>query len=119
VLDHVPMIVIQVNASCLICESRGGHDRDFRMGRRVAQGVSFRTPAYVPHGWQARTMDLSVGKIVAHCMDPHDLVLSKLVVGRDKDLEFASAAAALGSRCAIRVAGALPLRSARRSERRS
>jgi hypothetical protein len=50
---------------------------------------------YAPHGWQARTIDVSVGKIVAHCMEPHDVVLSKLGAGREKDLEFASAAAAL------------------------
>jgi hypothetical protein len=29
-------------------------------------------------------------------MDPHDVVLSKLGAGREKDLEFASAAAASG-----------------------
>ena len=61
-----------------------------------AQGVSMKTPTYAPHGWQARTIDVSVGKIVAHCMEPHDVVLSKLGAGREKDLEFASAAAALG-----------------------
>lgn len=61
-----------------------------------AQGVSLKTPTYAPNGWQARTIDLSVGKIVAHCMESHDLVLSKLGAGREKDLEFASAAAVLG-----------------------
>jgi hypothetical protein len=61
-----------------------------------AQGVSFKTPTYAPSGWQARTVDVPVGKIVAHCMEPHDVVLSKLGAGREKDLEFASAAAALG-----------------------
>jgi hypothetical protein len=61
-----------------------------------AQGVSLKTPSYAPRGWQTRTIDLTVGKIVAHCMEPHDLVLSKLGAGRDKDLEFAHAAAALG-----------------------
>jgi hypothetical protein len=61
-----------------------------------AQGVSLKTPTYAPHGWQTRTIDLSVGKIVAHCMEPHDVVLSKLGAGREKDLEFAHAAAALG-----------------------
>jgi hypothetical protein len=29
-------------------------------------------------------------------MEPHDVVLSKLGAGREKDLEFANAAAALG-----------------------
>lgn len=61
-----------------------------------AQGVSLKTPTYAPHGWQARTINVPVGKIVAHCMEPHDLVLSKLGAGREKDLEFAQAAAALG-----------------------
>jgi hypothetical protein len=37
-----------------------------------------------------------VVKIVAHSMEPHDVVLSKLGAGREKDLEFARAAAALG-----------------------
>jgi hypothetical protein len=60
-----------------------------------AQGVSLRTPVYAPRDWQARTIALPVGKIVAHCMEPHDLVLSKLGAARDKDLEFARAAAAL------------------------
>jgi len=61
-----------------------------------AQGVSFSTPTYAPSGWQARTVEMSVGKVAAHCMEPHDVVLSKLGAGREKDLEFASAAAALG-----------------------
>lgn len=61
-----------------------------------AQGVSLKTPTYAPHGWQVRTIDICVGSIVAHCMEPHDVVLSKLGAGREKDLEFARAAAALG-----------------------
>jgi len=61
-----------------------------------AQGVSLKTPTYAPQGWQERAIPVSVGKIVARCMEPHDLVLSKLAVGRDKDLEFARAAATLG-----------------------
>jgi hypothetical protein len=61
-----------------------------------AQGVSLKTPTYAPRDWQARTIDVSVGNIVAHCMEPHDVVLSKLGAGREKDLEFARAAAVLG-----------------------
>lgn len=60
-----------------------------------AQGVSLHTPTYAPRDWQARTIDMSVGNIVAHCMEPHDVVLSKLGAGREKDLEFARAAAVL------------------------
>ena len=51
-----------------------------------AQGVSFKTPTYAPSGWQTRTIDLPVGKIVAHCMEPNDVALSKLGAGREKDL---------------------------------
>jgi hypothetical protein len=61
-----------------------------------AQGVSIATPSHAPHGWQGRTIDVSVGNIVARCMEPHDVVLSKLAAGRKKDLEFARAAVALG-----------------------
>lgn len=61
-----------------------------------AQGVSLKTPTYAPQGWQGRTVDVPVGKIVGHCMEPHDVVISKLGAGKEKDLQFASAAAALG-----------------------
>lgn len=37
-----------------------------------------------------------VGRYRALCMEPHDLVLAKLGAGRDKDLEFARAAADAG-----------------------
>jgi hypothetical protein len=68
---------------------------DFEYGYH-AQGVSLKTPTYAPHGWQARTIDLAVGKIVGRCMEPNDVVMSKLGAGREKDLQFAGAAAALG-----------------------
>lgn len=58
-------------------------------------GLSLKTPTYAPEGWQARTISLTVGKIIARCMEPHDLVLSKLGAGRAKDLEFSRAVAAL------------------------
>jgi hypothetical protein len=61
-----------------------------------AQGVSMKTPTYAPRDWQSRTIDVTVGNTVAHCMEPHDLILSKLGAGRDKDLEFARAVAMLG-----------------------
>jgi hypothetical protein len=60
-----------------------------------AQGVSFRTPTFAPRDWRRRTIDVHVGGYVAHCMEPHDLILSKLGAGRDKDLEFAQACANL------------------------
>jgi hypothetical protein len=60
-----------------------------------AQGVSFKTPTYAPRGWPTRTIDVRFDAYVGHCMEPHDLVLSKLGVGREKDLDFARAAADL------------------------
>jgi hypothetical protein len=60
-----------------------------------AQGVSFKTPTYAPQGWQGRTIAVHVDEYVGHCMEPHDLILSKLGAGREKDLEFARAATEL------------------------
>ena len=61
-----------------------------------AQGVSLRTPAFAPADWQARALPVRVAEYTGWCMEPHDLVLSKLGAGRDKDLEFARDAATLG-----------------------
>lgn len=61
-----------------------------------AQGVSLRTPEFAPTGWQSRAIPVRVAEYTGWCMEPHDLVLSKLGAGRDKDLEFARDAAALG-----------------------
>ncbi|MFM1978836.1 MAG: hypothetical protein RLZ68_101 [Pseudomonadota bacterium] len=55
-----------------------------------AQGVGPET-AVLPTGWQARLVkiqnpntDLKVG----YCLDPHDLAISKLAAGREKDWPF-------------------------------
>jgi len=61
-----------------------------------AQGVSLRTPVFAPADWQARALPVRVAEYTGWCMEPHDLVLSKLGAGRDKDLEFARDAATLG-----------------------
>jgi hypothetical protein len=61
-----------------------------------AQGVSLRTPAFAPADWQARALPVRVAEYTGWCMEPHDLVLSKLGAGRDRDLEFARDAATLG-----------------------
>jgi hypothetical protein len=60
-----------------------------------AQGVTSKTPEYAPMDWKTRTVDIPVAGIVGRCMEPSDLVLSKLGAGRPKDLAFARAAAAL------------------------
>jgi hypothetical protein len=61
-----------------------------------AQGVSLRTPAFAPADWPSRAIPVRVADYTAWCMEPHDLVLSKLGAGREKDLEFARDVATLG-----------------------
>lgn len=57
------------------------------------QGVST-TTAVLPTGWHERLLDFQrtdTGSAKAKCLEPHDLVVSKLVAGREKDREFAAA----------------------------
>ena len=46
--------------------------------------------AIIPSGWQVRLQPLvgPDGDIVANCIEVHDLAVSKLIAGREKDLEF-------------------------------
>ena len=58
-----------------------------------AQGVSV-TTAVLPEGWEHRVVaynreDAAPGRAV--CIEAHDLVVSKLVAGREKDIGFAEA----------------------------
>lgn len=55
-----------------------------------AQGVWLDT-AVLPDGWTSRLVDVcneNTRQVTARCLDPHDLAVSKLVAGRDKDREF-------------------------------
>jgi hypothetical protein len=61
-----------------------------------AQGVTSKTPTYAPAGWAARAVPIRVEQYTGWCMDAHDLVLSKLGAGREKDIDFARSTAALG-----------------------
>ncbi|MFP3882642.1 MAG: DUF6036 family nucleotidyltransferase [Actinomycetota bacterium] len=57
------------------------------------QGVGLAT-ATLPGGWEDRLVPFEwgdTGKAKAVCLEPHDLVLAKLVAGREKDREFADA----------------------------
>lgn len=63
-----------------------------------AQGVSL-TTAVLPRGWEDRLVDFGaagVGAGAARCLEIHDLVVAKLVAGREKDLTFATALIAAG-----------------------
>ncbi len=58
-----------------------------------AQGVEMST-AVLPPGWEERleTFDRPDSRPgFARCLEPHDLVVSKLVAGRHKDIAFATA----------------------------
>lgn len=57
------------------------------------QGVETAT-AVLPAGWRDRVVPfdrLDAEPSTAVCVEPHDLVVSKLVAGREKDLRFARA----------------------------
>lgn len=57
------------------------------------QGVAVST-AKLPNGWEDRVVPFKwgdTGEAEAVCLEPHDLVLAKLVAGREKDYEFAEA----------------------------
>lgn len=56
-----------------------------------AQGVEV-SSAVLPEGWRDRVVpvtDASARPARAHCLEPHDLVVSKLVAHRQKDYAFA------------------------------
>lgn len=58
-----------------------------------AQGVSVAT-ATLPDGWEQRVVRFERADAEpsrARCIEAHDLVVSKLVAGREKDLDFATA----------------------------
>lgn len=58
-----------------------------------AQGVEIST-AVLPVGWEDRAETFARSDSrpgFARCLEPHDLVVSKLVAGRQKDIEFATA----------------------------
>lgn len=56
-----------------------------------AQGVGERT-AVLPEGWQARLVPVPTDAGTGLCLEPHDLLVSKYVAGRQKDREYVRAA---------------------------
>lgn len=63
-----------------------------------AQGVG-PTTAVLPEGWEARLVPVygpATRGATGWCLEPHDLVVSKLVAGREKDLHFAQVAVEAG-----------------------
>ena len=74
----------------------GGIGEESRFHERFGvygQGVGVST-AVLPEGWRERLVPFDhpeAGESHAFCLDPHDLVISKLVAGREKDYAFARA----------------------------
>jgi hypothetical protein len=63
-----------------------------------AQGVGEET-AVLPAGWRDRLVPIrseNTRGATGWCLEVHDLLVSKLVAGREKDLDFAAAAARHG-----------------------
>ena len=63
-----------------------------------ADGVSA-TTAVLPAGWRDRLVEVmndNTGGVRGLCLEPHDLVISKLAAGRTKDIEFGAAAVHAG-----------------------
>ena len=56
-----------------------------------AQGVGERT-AVLPAGWQERVIRVPTPAGTGLCLEPHDLVISKYVAGREKDRDYVRAA---------------------------
>ena len=57
-----------------------------------AQGVGERT-AVLPAGWQGRLVPVATTAGTGHCLEPHDLAISKYVAGREKDRNYVRSAA--------------------------
>lgn len=63
-----------------------------------AQGVS-RETARLPAGWEERLIEVrgeNTYGVTGHCLEPHDLLISKYVAGRPKDMRFCAAIVAAG-----------------------
>ncbi len=56
-----------------------------------AQAVGERT-AVLPEGWQSRLVAVPTPAGTGLCLEPHDLVISKYVAGREKDRDYVRAA---------------------------
>ena len=55
-----------------------------------AQGVAIDT-AVLPDGWKSRLLEIrnaNTRDVAGLCLEPHDLAVSKLAAGREKDREF-------------------------------
>jgi hypothetical protein len=59
-----------------------------------ADGVD-KTTAILPDGWESRLVKIendNTNNIIGWCLEPEDLMVSKLYAGREKDIDFVSVA---------------------------
>ena len=78
----------------LIDGSIGEESPFHKMFGYFAHGVGEKT-AVLPAGWKGRLVPIrspSTGGATGLCLEPHDLMVSKLIAGREKDLAFVGAA---------------------------
>ena len=89
--------------------------------RVYADGVSLGT-ARLPQGWQERLVPLkneNTNGITGYCLDPADLLVSKYLAHRPKDLAFCRAILQVGLVDAQLVASRIPTAPGTTSEHRS
>jgi hypothetical protein len=76
-----------------------GEDSPFhRTFGYYAHGIGKET-CVLPDGWEGRLIRLvtaGTNGVVGLCLEPHDMAISKLVAGREKDLEFVGTMLRLG-----------------------
>jgi Nucleotidyltransferase of unknown function (DUF6036) len=56
-----------------------------------AQAVG-KTTAVLPDGWESRLVPVPTAAGTGLCLEPHDLLISKYIAGREKDREYVRAA---------------------------
>lgn len=74
-----------------LLEAIGEASRFYETYGYYADPVDTRT-AVLPRDWKSRLVNIrtpATNGVTGLCLDPHDLLISKLAAGRDKDFEFA------------------------------
>lgn len=102
ITEHLPEIALQsVECDFLLIESADKRARvndefgvfsDYQRDEGFYADALGLATAILPKGWQTRLKPLrnDEGELIANCVDVHDVAVSKLVAGREKDFEFIS-----------------------------
>jgi len=74
-----------------------GEFSDFHSENGYYADAVDRDTAVLPAGWESRTVAFDAGDgVTGHCLEPHDLIIAKLVATRDKDIAYFEEAAMRG-----------------------